>query len=665
MNAHPGALALVSKLLSEGIRPNPAKPFPLWLQENIVLVDGPQKGELWSAEDAPYLVPIAECLDVDHPCNLVTVRKSQQTGVSILALAWSLYIADVQPDNILYAMPNDNALKDMESGKLSPLIDEWHKKIGREVIGKTSTGAVKGSSQYEKRFGDSALFMANANSKLDLSGKTSRYGIKDEVSKWEPLKTGEDPEELFFGRFTAFRRRKAYKILELSTPEVDSDDPLGDEPGHCRIDRSFIRSDQRFWFVRCPECGVAQVQFHQNLLIDRKHLHKSRYLCEGCGHEITETERVFAVRAGEYRPTKEGPDRHPGFHVDAFMSLMMSYGDIAEDVLRSEGRDESAVKDLYNLVYALPYKIKGNAPDHERLLERREEYEQYFIPHEGLLFVGGADVQHNGIFVELVAFAEDRQSWTVSAEFLPGATDDPNRGAWELLDELVSRTFRDAFGNERVLDGLTVDGGDGNRTNQVYEWCRRRPGLRFAIKGVDGHGVPAMSQPSNKSVTRRGKKKRFGAAMLWPVGTWTLKSEFYGNLSKPGLSAGKETDPPGYCHFGGFLGAEYFKQITAETYVDAIIRGKRKTGWEQLRRDNHFLDCRIYAMAMAEHLGLTTMRKDDWAALRERYRPEKDADLFESAPERIANQRKMTETQGSSSDTGVADRFRERFRRRK
>lgn len=669
MNAHPGALRLVSKILGEGIRPVPPTPFVEWLPENIVLVDGPQKGELWSAEDAPYLLPIAACLDVDHPCNLVTVRKSQQTGVSILALAWTLYIAHVQPDNILYALPNDGALEDMESSKLANLIDAWHKQIGKTVIGKSSTGNVKGSKQFEKKFGDSSLFLGNANSKMDLSAKTCRFGIKDEVSKWDLLRGGEDPEELFFGRFTAYRRRKTYKILELSTPEVLTDDEFGDEPGHCRVDRSFIRSDQRFWFINCPECGHAQVQFFENLIVDRKHPHKSRYLCEGCGHEITETERVFAVRGGEFRATKEGPDRHPGFHVDAFISLMMSYGDIAEDFLRSENKDENAAKDFHNLVLALAYKIKGNAPDHERLMERREDFEQYVIPADGLLFVGGSDVQHNGIFIELVAFAEDRQSWTVAAEFLPGPTDDPNRGAWELLDEFASRTFLDAYGNERVLDGLTVDGGDGNRTNQVYEWCRRRPGLRFAIKGVDGHGVPAMSQPSNKSVNRRGKKKRFGAAMLWPVGTWTLKSEFYGNLTKPGLAAGRETDPPGYCHFGTYLGEEYFKQITSETYVDTVVKGKRKTGWEQLRRDNHFLDCRVYAMAMAEHLGLTTMRSDDWARLREHYRPEKSPDLFEATPERVVSKRQMAKSgtrrdQNSSGSSPAKDRKRSKWRKR-
>ncbi|TIS99528.1 MAG: terminase, partial [Mesorhizobium sp.] len=63
------------------------------------------------------------------------------------------------------------------------------------------------------------------------------------------------------------------------------------------------------------------------------HPHKSFYVCPHCGHIVSETERVIGVRNGRYIATLTGPDRHPGFHVDAFISLMMSYEAIAEDVL--------------------------------------------------------------------------------------------------------------------------------------------------------------------------------------------------------------------------------------------------------------------------------------------------------------------------------------------
>lgn len=639
MTVRPGALHLAASRLADAIRPKPPLPFDQWLTNNIVLVDGPKKGEFWTPNDAPYLVEIAQCLSQEHPSNLVTVRKAQQTGVSILALSWCLYIAETCPDNILYGVPGIDALQDINGQKLQPLIDEWQKKTGKRIILPVTSRSGRNSTTYEKRFPGGYISLANANTVMDLSMKTCRFGVKDEVSKWCELPNGADSETLFFGRFTAFRRQRTFKIFELSTPEDDSGDPLGDDPGHCRIDRSFQRSDQRYWFVRCAECAGADasggdgwfVMADEHFHVDRQHPHKSVMVCPSCGHWITEAERVPMVRDGHYRTTQEGPDRHPGFHVDAFMSLLMSLGDIAEDKLKAETRGEAGAKDYHNLVLALPYQMRGNAPDWQRLMERREDYPDRVIPADGLIFVAGADVQHDGIYVEFVAFAPDRQSWSVHAAFLEGETDDKNGGAWVKLDALYGAEWPDMHGGTRKADAMAVDAGDGARTTQVLEWCRERPDT-YAIKGVHGRGVPAIGVPTKKSVRKGGRRKRFGSTMLWPVGTWALKAEFYGNLHKAGLAAGETADPPGYCHFNRERGEEFFRQQTAEYFDQKLLRGRLVEEWKTVRRDNHFLDARVYAMAMAEHMGLSRMTPADWARLRARLEPQEEPSLLSPNP---------------------------------
>lgn len=638
-----GAMALVSRTLEKAIRPVPPLRFRAWLPQNIILIDGPQKGEAWSIETAPYLGEIADCLDLGHPCNLVTVRKCQQSGVSILALAWSLHIAETAPDNILYAVPGIDALQDMNGKKLQPLIDAWRKRTGKEIIVPVTSRSGAGSTTYEKRFAGGSVSLANANSVMDLSAKTSRYGVKDEVSKWVNTPNGDDPEALFFGRFTAFRRQKSYKIFELSTPENDSGDELGEDPAHCRVDRSFRRSDQRYWHIACPECAADFVQTIDGFVIAAAQPHKSSYECPACGHHLSEIERVAAVQAGRFVPSYTDPDRHPGFHVDAFISLMMSYEAIAEDNLKQAARGEAGAKAFTNLDLALPYAMKGNAPDWQRLMERREDYEKARVPAEGLIFVAGADVQHDGIFIEAVAFAEDRQSWSVSAEFLPGRTDDPRGGAFALLAMALDNIFVDGFGNDRTIEALAVDAGDGGRTNQVLEWCRRHP-RTYAVKGDGGRGKPAIGSPMGKSVRKSGKRQRFGGAKLWPVGTWSLKSELYGNLHKPGQSAGEPTDPPGYCHFAKWHDEEFFRQLTAEYFEQVMANGRLREEWKKVRRDNHFLDARIYAMAMAELMGLTKMRPEEWAALRSHYAPDgQEIDLLSSAARKAAASARKSE----------------------
>lgn len=633
---HAGALRLVASSLAAAIRPTLALPFRQWLAKNIVLVDGPRRGEFWSEADAPYLGEIADCLSQEHPCNLVTVRKSQQTGVSILALSWSLYIADVCPDNVLYGVPGIDALQEMNALKLRPLIDAWQEKTGKSVIAPEVQRSGRASTTYKKSFAGGAIDLANANVAMELSGKTVKFGVKDEFSKWQNTPHGDDPDELFFGRFTAFRRQKTYKILELSTPEHDSGDEMGEGPGHCRTDRSFRRSDQRFWTIACPECGERFWQSMHGFVPDRKHPHKSVYACHGCGHLISETERVPAVRAGRYVATAQGPDRHPGFHVDAFMSLMMSYEAIAEDLVTAETNadGEAGMKGFWNRVLGLPYAMRGNAPDHQRLMERREHYPQNVVPPDGLIFTAGADVQHRGIWVEAVAFGEDRQTWSVTAEWLEGPTENIDSGAWLLLEEVLARDFADAYGGTREIEAMAVDAGDGGRTTQVLEWCRRHP-RAYAIKGQPGRGVPAINVPKKTSVRKSGHRQKARSAMLWPVGTWTLKGEFTANLHKVGLAGGMEADPPGYCHFGDWLGEEYFKQITAEYFARKLSRGRIVEEWVPLRRENHLLDCRIYAMAMAELLHLSKMTPAEWAKLRAKRSPGRAASLFDSAPERI------------------------------
>ena len=627
---HPGVG--VFEGLADRWRPPEPMSLSQWLGENLVLVDGDGAGRPWSIKGAPYLAEIADCLVDDHPCNLVTIRKSQQSGASILALGWCLYIADREPANTLYAAPSIDALRDLNAGKLQPLIDAWAKKIGRNVIRPQTSRSADGSSTYEKAFAGGRLWLGNANAVMDLSSKTVKKGVKDELSKWQDIPGYGDPETLFFGRFTAFRRRRNYKILEISTPEVDKGDPAAE--GHCRIDRSFREGDQRFWNCPCPWCGVAFAHDFKQFRIDPETPAKSFYPCPHCGGVIDDALRPAMLRAGAWRAAAPGASRHPSFHIDAFISLMMSYEAIAEDWLKAERKGEIGRKDFSNLTLGLPYEYKGDAPDHVRLLERREEgLKRGHIPPRGLILTAAADVQMRGIWFEVVAWAPNRESWVVDAKYLDGATDAPDAEAFLKLDGLLDRQFPDAFGRTRMLDGLGVD--SGYRSHIVYAWARSRARMHpssgqdvvLALKGWEGWNRPAIGTPSLVDIDLGGRKVRKGGR-VWPVGTWPLKSAFYSEAAKTGIAGGATEDPPGYCHFAKWQDETYFRQITAEYLTDDLVRGKQRRVWK-LRagnHDNHLLDCRVYNKALAEHIGLSSFTADEIAGwTKERGAPPSDA----------------------------------------
>ncbi|WP_315772977.1 MULTISPECIES: terminase gpA endonuclease subunit [unclassified Bradyrhizobium] len=609
MRSHPSALALVAERMANVIRPPTPVPVAQWMSENIVLVDGPEQGNLWNAKGAPYLTEIANCLSEDHPCNFVTVRKSQQTGASILALGWCLYVADREPANLLYAVPGIDALKEVNNGKLQPLITAWQKKIGRKVLE---------SKQDEKEFAGGRLILANANSVLDLSSVTIKKGVRDELSKWTDIPGYGDPENLFFGRFTAFRRKKTFKILDISTPEIDTGDETGETEGHCRIDRRFKLSDRRFWHCLCPECGQLFVHRDEFLIVDEQHLHKSRYQCS-CGHHISDAERIFAIDNGEWIPTYALGD-HPGFHIDAFISKMMSYEAIAEE--KRKAKTETGRKDYSNLVLGLAFRLRSDAPEVEKLMMRRVEWmKRGHIPPKGILLTAAADVQMRGIWLEIVAHGSNRETWLVDALYIDGDTANHRGEVFKRLRELtLDRKFPDAFGRERTIDALAID--TGYRANTVYGWVRENQRLHpdtgyeliLATKGIPGWGKPAIGTPTLQDIDLGGRKIKQGAK-LWGVGIWPLKADFYSFLRQEGMKAGAERDPDGYCHFGMWVDEVYFKQLTGDRLEDVKVKG-RVAGkkWAQIK-DNHFHDCRIYNVAMAEYLGMSSTTDEQWRDL--------------------------------------------------
>jgi hypothetical protein len=290
---------------------------------------------------------------------------------------------------------------------------------------------------------------------------------------------------LFLSRFISFHATNDWKVLAGSTPTID---------GGSKIDELYQAGDQRRWHIDCPNCGTAIPLDFKHLQFNRRPPHAAHYAAQCCGGII---EHLSKGGVGPRRPLRRRQsDRALSeFHVDALISQLTTWDKIAEKAIAAEG-DERKMMTFHNNWLGLPYAVKGDAPDWQRLFERREDYAENTVPPLGLLLVAGADVQHSGIWLEVVAFAPDRQSWTVSARFLAGDTTDPNLGAFAELARVYDEAFVDAWGNKRRKSILTIDAGDGGRSNQVYAFARHRM-RAIAVKGVAGWTAPAIAgQPT-------------------------------------------------------------------------------------------------------------------------------------------------------------------------
>lgn len=612
------ALAVIAGALASAIEPPPPLAPSQWAADHMIVPDGEYKGEKYDPKLTPYLAEPMDMLGPDSPVNEVAVRKSAQTGFTLMFLGVIAHSIDRDPCDMMVVQPTDATLGTFNSQKLSRLI-EATPVLAKKVQNQASRSG-KASTTYEKKFGHSALFLAIATSAADLSSKTIKKAFCDEVDRYPTDVDGQgSPLELVDGRQTMFKAAGTWKRAYVSTPTIK---------GASEIDDRYHAGDQRSWHVKCAGCGEEFVfGFGKNFRFDRTFPHRAHYVAPCCGTVIENWQKNALVAAGRWIAAAPGAGKYPSYHFDALSSPFVPWDEIAKKFV-SCGDDPQRLKPFYNLELGLPYEIKGDAPDYQHLMNRREQYGRGQIPPRALLVTVGADVQMRGIYVEVVAWGANRESWVIEALYLDGATTDHDSGAFAELTKLYEHEWPDAFGRKWRADEFGID--SGYRTNVVYAWTRGHPGT-MALKGDDGWGKPALGTSSDADVDYRGRRIK-GGAKLRHVGTWPMKGNFYAYVAKEAATEGSSlVYPSAFCHFGTWQDETYFKQITSEYLIDEKFRGRPRKIWKELSgRENHFLDCRVYNLALVDKWFMS-LTADMWIErARERGIPDdlREPDLF-------------------------------------
>lgn len=623
------AIAIIAAAFAAVIAP-PAHVAPSeWAAKNFVLPDGEHKGELIDLKRTPHLIEVIDALGPDSTINEIAVMKSAQSAFTTALQIIAAHSIDTDPCDMMVVQPTESALSDFNSQKLGRAIDlsrdiaaqkklrTWGVKV-RPQTAKSGTA----STTYEKKFPGGALFLSLATSTADLRSKTIKKAFLDEIDEYpRDLNDQGDPLDMVEARQISFLRSGTWKRAYFSTPTIK---------GASKIEEKHEIGDQRRWTMTCPHCGDTNLRFEwgKNFVFEKVHPFKAHYVAPCCGGIIEGNDKYTVYLTGRWAPTAEG--YYPSYRFSAFESPFVPFEEIARKCVEA-GDDPSKLKTFENLVLGIPHEIRGDAPDHVRLMSLREDYQRGRIPPRGLLLTASADVQANAIYVEIVAWASDRQSWVVDAFPLDGDTSDINSGAFAKLAKVFETQWPDSFGGQRRIDLFGVD--SGFRAHVVYAFARQRVNC-LALKGGDGWARPAISTPSLVDVDFGGKRIKHGAS-VWTVGTWSLKAQLFADLRKQRLAEGAPLEPSGACHHGKWLEENYFVQLTNEYLADERHRGRQRKVWKE-RGANHFLDCRIYNMALADYLGLSRMTADEWKKLAKiRAVPEELANPELLAPESV------------------------------
>ncbi|WP_439579339.1 phage terminase large subunit family protein [Elioraea sp.] len=569
-------------ILRDALAPDPELAVSEWADAHRVLgLRASSEAGPWRTARTPYLREIMDALSPSHPAQKVVLMKGAQVGGTECGNNWIGYVIHHAPGPFLAVQPTTELAKRFSRQRIDPLIEETAA-LRERVAPARSRDA--GNRQLEKEFPGGTLVMTGANSAVGLRSMPARYLFLDEVDAYPPSADDEgDPVALAVARTRTFAWRR--KILIVSTPTV---------AGRSRIEREFLLTDRRRHHVPCPHCGHRQALRFERLRWERGAPESAAYLCETCERPIEERHKDALLAAGTWVPEAISADpRAVGFHLSALYSPYgwLSWAEIARQWEEAQGSIE-AIRAFRNTVLGETWQERGDAPDWQRLIERREPYPLGIVPEGAVVLTAGVDVQDDRIECDVWAWARGFTSWLVDHVVLAGNPRDAE--VWDRLAAVLERDWPDEHDRHRRIALACVDTG-GRDTTAVYRHLvrLRRPGLIVPTKGVDGW---------NRTEPVRGPTKVFnGLLRLWTVATATWKAELYRRLW---LARDGDGFPDGWVHLPAGIDAEWVRQLVAEelrTVRDR--RGFARQEWAKLRERNEALDSAVLARAALWLLG--------------------------------------------------------------
>jgi phage terminase large subunit GpA-like protein len=629
----------------DGLLPDPALTVSEWADQHRVLSPraSAEPGR-YRTDRTPYMREIIDALSPTHPVRRIVVMKSAQVGFTEGGNNWIGYVIHHAPGPMLAVQPTVELAKRFSRQRIEPLIAE--SPALRERV-KPARSRDAGNTVLSKEFPAGLLVITGANSAVGLRSMPARYLFLDEVDAYPPSADEEgDPVALAEARTRTFSWRS--KVLLGSTPTIH---------GLSRIEREYEATDQRRYFVPCPHCGEMQWLKFERLRWGKGQPETAHYECASCDGRIEEHHKTAMLEAGEWRPTAKAQDPGTiGFHISALYSPVgwLSWENIAR--LWEAATTDEAKRSFKNSVLGETWVETGEAPDWQRLYERREAWPFGTVPSGGLFLTAGADVQKDRIEVDIWAWGRGLESWLVDHIVVEGGPE--HAETWEDLGLVLDRTWLHAHGTQIGIAKLAID--TGYESPAVYAWARRAGHAQVApIKGVEGFNRAApVVGPTHVDVTEGGKKLRRGAR-LWTIAVATFKSETYRflRLSTPTdeeLAAGAKF-PAGYVHLPRGAEAEWVKQLVAEQLVTVKTkRGFSRLEWQKLRERNEALDCRVYARAAAWIAGVDRWTEAMWRDLEAQIGPAQEIEREQPADQQF----------GSDNVAGVIRRRPERRGRR-
>ena len=610
--------AAITKAFQESLKPPPQLNLVEWADTYRFLPDNSAEAGRWRT--SRVFAATEPMLSITSPdVQEVTVMSCIQFMKTELMINTACYYMHQEPAPIMYVAPKKETAEAWSKERLVKTVDATP--VLKNIFSGNRRG--QGNTILQKQFAGGQISIVSARNPTDLAMRACMIMLFDEIDKY-PVNVGAgeggsggegDPINVAWGRATTYGSR-AKKICACS-PTVE---------GSSRIEAEYLKSDMREFYQPCPHCNHAKVLDWPDVHIPRDpktnrfDASKAQIRCEECGTLWTEADRMKSIRAGYWVAQRPEVTWHHGYKVSSFASPFTPVTTLAKEFVDAQGSQES-LKAFYNTRMARTWREKGEQPDWKRLYENRESYPMSKPPKGVLMLTCGIDVGKDYLTYEVVGWGRKRHSWSIESGIIDGNLEDQETK--DKLAAFLDRTYQSESGIDMPLEKVNID--SGYNTQEVYAFCRwyGSPERVVAIKGSDSLNT-VVGTPRPVDINYDGQRIKRGI-MLWQVGSSVIKEQIYRwlNVEKPTdseLADGKGY-PTGYCHFPQH-DEEFFKQLTAEQFIMRTDnRGFTSYIWEKIRKDNHKLDCRVYARSAASMLQIDRMSDDDWLVREQLFYP--------------------------------------------
>lgn len=524
---------------------------------------------VYNCDLTPYLRGIYDAIN-DPAIETVTICKGAQTGATLMAHICVAYWVAENPGPVLVVMPTGDLAKSCSETRIMPLIED------SPACSAELTGNADDFKLLEYVLRRSVVSIVGSNSPANLASRPVKRLLLDEVDKF-PDQTAKEARAVNL----AIERTKTFwdrKILEISTPTTKA--------GY--IYQSFLKGDQRRYFVPCHACGHMQVMKFPQFKFDSKlsiieSADKAYYECEQCEAAWDDVQRIAAVRLGEWRATAEPHERsHASFHLPAFLSPWVSLAEVVS-MFRSTKNYPSEFQNFINSTLAeLWEEAPKKAFSKERIVEiaKSNPYSRGQIPTKDETFiVATVDVQASHLVFSTWAMTMECH-YLIDHGFLATLED---------IELLRAARYKDAAGNIRRCARIMLD--SGYDTMSVYRYALKNPDV-ILLKGEQGRVTRQIHPVRIANITSFPGGKMFGGNRQLRL-LHIHHDHFKNELSRALDGAGNVK-----LFFHSDIDDGYIRQMCNEVLREGKPDkfGNVSLYWEKVGKNDYF-DCAQYSFA--------------------------------------------------------------------